>query len=90
MAVQGHLFGPEQAPGHPTTTFTSLPPDGLTAREVEVLRLLAGGLTNNQIAKLLVISPKTVNIHVASLYKKLKITSRTAATRYAIDQHLVR
>jgi len=54
------------------------------------LRLLAGGLTNNQIAKLLVISPKTVNIHVASLYKKLKITSRTAATRYAIDQHLVR
>lgn len=63
----------------------SSPFSGLTAREVDVLRLLATGLTNNQIAERLVISSKTVNIHVASIYKKLEITSRTAATRFAIE-----
>ena len=62
---------------------------GLTAREVEVLRLLATGLTNRQIAERLKISPKTINIHVHSIYKKLEIRSRSAATRYAIEQHLV-
>ena len=63
----------------------SSPFSELTAREVDVLRLLATGLTNNQIAERLVISSKTVNIHVASIYKKLEVTSRTAATRFAIE-----
>jgi DNA-binding NarL/FixJ family response regulator len=60
----------------------------LTIRQSEVLRLLAAGLTNRQIADRLVISPRTVNIHVNSIYKKLEITSRAAATRYAIEQGL--
>jgi predicted ATPase/DNA-binding CsgD family transcriptional regulator len=64
-------------------------PAGLTAREVEVLRLVASGLTNAQIAEQLVISPRTVNAHMRSIYNKLEISSRTAVTRYAVDQHLV-
>ena len=63
-------------------------PDGLTAREVEVLRLVAIGLSKNQIAEQLVLSPNTVNVHIQSIYGKLGINSRSAATRYAIEHHL--
>ena len=62
---------------------------GLTAREVEVLRLLAQDLTYAQIAEQLVISRRTVNGHVTSIYSKLEVTSRAAATRYAIAHHLL-
>lgn len=64
-------------------------PDGLTAREVEVLRLLAQGLTSAQIAEQLVIGVVTVNFHVRSIYSKLGVSSRSAATRYALEHHLV-
>ncbi|MFL5591386.1 MAG: tetratricopeptide repeat protein [Ktedonobacteraceae bacterium] len=64
-------------------------PDGLTAREVEVLRLLAHGLTSAQIAKQLIIGVVTVNFHVRSIYSKLGVTSRSAATRYALEHHLL-
>ena len=64
-------------------------PDGLTAREVEVLRLVAQGLTDAHIAEQLVISPRTVNGHLRSIYNKINVTSRSAATRYAVDQNLV-
>ena len=63
-------------------------PAGLTAREVEVLRLLSAGLTNAQIAAQLVISPTTVNAHLRSIYPKLAVTSRSAATRFAIEHAL--
>jgi DNA-binding CsgD family transcriptional regulator len=64
-------------------------PDGLTTREVEVLRLLAQGLTDTQIAEQLVISPRTVNNHLTSIYSKIQVSSRSAATRYAIERHLL-
>jgi predicted ATPase/DNA-binding SARP family transcriptional activator/DNA-binding NarL/FixJ family response regulator len=64
-------------------------PDGLTAREVEVLRLLALGLTNPQIAEQLVISPQTVHAHLRSMYSKLGVTTRSAATRFALEHHIV-
>ena len=64
-------------------------PDGLTAREVEVLRLVAQGLTDAHIAEQLVISPRTVNTHLTSIYGKIQVSSRSAATRYAIEHHLV-
>ena len=68
----------------------SLPyPDGLSAREVEVLRLVAQGLTDAQVADRLVISPRTVNYHLTSIYKKLQVSSRCAATRYAIEHRLI-
>lgn len=62
---------------------------GLTRRELDVLRLLAQGLTNAQIAEALIIEPVTVNGYVRSIYSKLAVTSRVAATRYALDHHLV-
>jgi predicted ATPase/DNA-binding CsgD family transcriptional regulator len=65
-----------------------LSPHGLTEREIEVLRLVAQGLTDAQIAETLVISPRTVNAHLRSIYSKLNISSRNAATRYVLDQHL--
>lgn len=64
-------------------------PDELTAREVEVLRLLAQGWTDGQIAEHLVISPRTVNAHLTSIYRKIQVSSRSAATRYAIEHHVV-
>lgn len=67
----------------------SVAPTGLTAREVEVLRLLAQGLTSAQIAERLTVTPLTVNSHVRSIYSKLGVTTRSAATRYAIEQKLV-
>jgi DNA-binding CsgD family transcriptional regulator len=64
-------------------------PAGLTAREVEVLHLVAMGLTNAQAAKRLSLSEHTVSAHLYSIYRKIGVTSRTAATRYAIDHKLV-
>ncbi len=63
-------------------------PDGLTAREVEVLRLIAQGLKDIEVAEQLIISPRTVHAHLSSIYSKLGITSRNAATRYAIEHKL--
>jgi predicted ATPase/DNA-binding CsgD family transcriptional regulator len=64
-------------------------PAGLTRRELEVLRLLAEGLTNPQIAERLVVSLPTTNTHVASIFNKLGVNSRSAATRYAVEHHLI-
>jgi DNA-binding NarL/FixJ family response regulator len=60
----------------------------LTAREVEVLRLIAQGLTNDQVAETLIISPRTVEKHLESIYGKLQVTSRSAATRFAVAHQL--
>lgn len=65
------------------------PAFGLTARESEVLALLAEGLTNAQIAEHLTISPYTVNIHIRSIFGKLGVTTRAAATRRALEWNLV-
>ena len=63
--------------------------DELTVREVEVLRLVARGLTNEQVAEQLIISSRTVNSHLTSIYSKIGVSSRSAATRYAIEHKLV-
>lgn len=64
-------------------------PDGLTVREVEVLRLVALGLPDAQMADRLVISPRTVQGHLRSIYNKITVNSRSAATRYAVDHKLI-
>ena len=90
-------FDPSTVPAQPAKPPEELPtptprppfyPSGVTEREVEVLRRLAQGLTYEQIAEQLVISPRTVNRHLSSIYAKLVVTSRHAATRWAIDHHL--
>jgi len=63
--------------------------DGLTTREVEILRLVTGGLTNRQLAEELGISTRTVDAHLRSVYAKLGVKSRSAATRWAVEHHLV-
>jgi predicted ATPase/DNA-binding CsgD family transcriptional regulator len=72
-----------------TTAPPAAYPDELTPREVEVLHLIASGLSNAQVAEKLIISPRTAHAHVRSIYSKLGISSRSAATRYAIDHKLL-
>ena len=64
-------------------------PAGLSAREVEVLALVAQGLTDGEVAERLVLSPRTVHAHLTSIYNKLGVNSRVAATRFALEQKLV-
>ena len=75
-----------------TTTPSSAPeqhPGGLTSREVEVLGLVASGLTNAQVAKELFLSPRTIQRHLNSIYHKIGVSSRAAATRFAVEHGLV-
>jgi ATP/maltotriose-dependent transcriptional regulator MalT len=65
------------------------PAHGLSARELEVLRLLARGKTNREIAAVLVISEHTVARHVQNIYAKLRVGSRAAATAFAFEHDLV-
>lgn len=76
------------AAGRPTRTRRSWP-NGLTAREVEVLGLLARGHSNKQIARRLVIAPKTAANHVEHIYSKLGVASRAEATLFATQHGLV-
>lgn len=71
------------------TVPTKTRPFGLTAREIEVLRLVATGLTDAQVAEKLVISPLTASKHLRSIYSKLHLSSRSAATRFAIEHNLL-
>jgi DNA-binding CsgD family transcriptional regulator len=78
-----------EAAGHAPTTSRAGGPAGLTAREAEVLSLLALGLPNKGIARELGISPKTVGNHVEHVYAKLGVSSRASATLHAIEHGLV-
>jgi DNA-binding CsgD family transcriptional regulator len=60
------------------------PPAGLTAREVEVLQLVASGLSNADIANRLFVSPNTVKVHVARVLAKVEVPNRAAATEFAV------
>jgi DNA-binding CsgD family transcriptional regulator len=62
---------------------------GLTERELQVLRLLATGKTNHAIANELVLAEKTVHRHVSNIFTKLDVSSRAAATAYAYQHHLL-
>lgn len=62
--------------------------DSLTPRQVEVLRLLARGWTNAQIADELFLSRRTVHAHLREIFRKLDVSHRSAATRYAMEHGL--
>jgi DNA-binding NarL/FixJ family response regulator len=62
--------------------------EGLTRREVEVLKLIARGLSDAQIADDLCLSIRTVQAHVRSIYVKIDVTNRSAATRWALERKL--
>ncbi len=63
--------------------------DALTKREIEVLKLLAEGLFNKEIAYMLAISEKTVKNHVSNIFKKINVSDRTQAAVYAIKNNFV-
>jgi DNA-binding NarL/FixJ family response regulator len=63
--------------------------ESLTAREQEVLRLLARGLRNKEIAARLQVSERTVNFHLANIYQKLNVSGRTEALSKALEQGLI-
>ena len=64
-------------------------PGGLSPRELEVLRLVAAGKSNPEIAAALVLSGKTVSRHLSNIFAKLDVGSRTAAAAFAFEHHLV-
>ena len=88
-AVLAALTPPAAALNATVAPGTTPLPDGLTQRELEILRLLAQGKTNRGIAQELVISEKTVASHVSHIFTKLGVTSRSAATAYAYDHDLI-
>jgi DNA-binding NarL/FixJ family response regulator len=64
-------------------------PAGLTERQVEVLRLVAQGLSNRRIAERLVISPRTAEHHVQDVYARIGVSSRAAAALFAMEHDLL-
>jgi len=79
-------------PGRPTQSRQSEPTpvasDVLSAREMDVLRLIATGLSDADVAARLYLSPHTVRAHIRSIYSKIGVASRSAATRFAADNNL--
>lgn len=84
----GARLDASRAHGDETVAGRSLPA-GLTEREAEVLRLVAAGLTNNEMAERLILSAKTVSRHLSNIFLKIGVTSRAAATAYAFEHDLV-
>jgi DNA-binding NarL/FixJ family response regulator len=62
--------------------------ESLTPRQLEVLRLVARGLSNAQIAQTLFVSDRTVHAHVRMIFRKLEVGNRSLATRYAVQHGL--
>jgi non-specific serine/threonine protein kinase len=93
MQAKAPEYIPPTTPSAPVETPSTSPargnPFGLTARESEALRLVTQGLTTTQIAEQLMISPRTADAHLRSIYSKLAVTSRAAATRSAIEHKLI-
>jgi predicted ATPase/DNA-binding CsgD family transcriptional regulator len=95
--AEGRAMSPERAIEYalereaaPEPTATSQThPAGLSAREVDVLRLVAAGLTNAEAAEELFLSPRTVDWHLSSIYRKLGLHSRAEATRFAAEHGLL-
>jgi DNA-binding NarL/FixJ family response regulator len=69
---------------------TDAGPQGLTPREVQVLRLVAAGKTNKNVADALSLSVKTIERHVGNILMKLDVPSRVAATAWAYEHEVVR
>jgi HD-GYP domain-containing protein (c-di-GMP phosphodiesterase class II) len=78
-----------EAAGAQTTIAAAPNPGGLTDREIEVLRLIARGRTNRQVAEDLYISAKTVGRHVENIYNKIGVSTRAGAALYAMEHRLL-
>ena len=87
------MFSPERRPGSRLTAEprrdARKPPDGLTAREAEVLALLASGLSNAEIGQRLYLSHATVKTHINRIFAKTGARDRAQAVRYAYQHGLI-
>ena len=79
-----------EAAGQPASQARGVWPEGLSDREVEVLRLVARGLSNREVAATLVISPRTAEHHVQHIYTKIGASTRAAAALFAMEHGLLR
>jgi two-component system response regulator NreC len=90
MALEGKTYlQPELGAKLAAERAPEAPHDGITEREVEVLRLIALGHTNAEIAKQLYLSVRTVESHRAHIQQKLRLTTRADLVRYALDRGLL-
>ena len=94
--AEGRAMPPEQAVEYaleqdegPEPTVPELYPSGLSVREADVLRMVATGMTNAEVAEKLFLSSRTVGWHLGSIYRKLGLHSRTEATRFAAEHDLL-
>jgi non-specific serine/threonine protein kinase len=94
--AEGRTMTPEQAVEYALSTHEAAPSSShdsssslLSARETEVLALVAEGLTNPQVAQRLYLSPRTVGQHLRSVYRKLGVSSRAAAVREASERGMI-
>ena len=85
--VAGHVF--RFAPAAPVATTAESDPGVLTARELEILRHVAEGLSNGRIARELWVTEQTVKFHLSNVYRKLGLANRTEAAHYAHVQGLI-
>jgi DNA-binding NarL/FixJ family response regulator len=94
QVVEGTVYHPGVAGGLGTGTGgtpakPASPPAGLTERELTILRLVAEGLSNLDIASKLYVTEQTVKFHLSNIYRKLGVGNRTEATRYAYRNGLI-
>ncbi|MEV5878854.1 response regulator transcription factor [Streptomyces sp. NPDC052101] len=89
-SVQRRLLERLSQPEPSPQATADAPPDGLTARETEVLLLIADGLSNQEIARKLHVSTATVKTHINNLFSKTGLKDRAQAVRYAYSKGLVR
>ena len=92
--VEAQAAAPERQASAPGVGSAAEPqagaaPSALSARELDVLRLVAEGLSDADVATRLVLSPHTVRAHLRNIYSKIGVASRSAATRYAADHNLL-
>ena len=83
-----HFKAPSSSSGSSTSSVPPVPV-GLTSREVDVLRLLARGMSSKQIAECLVITPKTASNHIEHVYSKIGVTNRALASLFAAKHGLI-
>jgi DNA-binding NarL/FixJ family response regulator len=85
QALDGNVFSPLES--RPVATETAV--SGLTAREADILKALADGLSNKQIARQFWLSEQTIKFHLTNIYRKLEVGSRTEAVRHAYEHGMI-
>ncbi|HWH14719.1 MAG TPA: response regulator transcription factor [Miltoncostaeaceae bacterium] len=89
QVVEGNVFHPRGRKAGEAEPVPQQNPGGLTERELSILKLVAEGLSNLDIASKLYVTEQTVKFHLSNIYRKLGVGNRTEATRYAYRNNLI-